>query len=180
MTSPGPDPLLIGLAAGDQRAYARLCERFGTRLYRAAAGMLGNREDAEDVVQEVFTALVRSRRRLAEVEDLTAYLFTILRHAVGQCATRRSQETQARQSAAETAKQTQPFQTQSSDADFQDELQRALKMLPAEQREVVSLKIAGELTFAQIAEVLKISPNTAASRYRYALEKLRLLLKEDH
>ena len=52
-------------------------------------------------------------------------------------------------------------------------LQRALLALPAEQREVVALKIDGGLTFAQIAQVMDVSINTAASRYRYALEKLR-------
>jgi RNA polymerase sigma-70 factor (ECF subfamily) len=180
MTVPGPDPLLLGLAAGDERAYALLYERFGTRLYRTAAGMLGNRADADDVVQEVFAALVRSRERLAHVEDLTAYLFTILRHAVGQCAARRRKEVQARQSAAESAMHARCAPGETKGNDFQETLRQALIMLPPEQREAVSLKIAGELTFAQIAEVLKINPNTAASRYRYALEKLRLLLKENY
>jgi RNA polymerase sigma-70 factor (ECF subfamily) len=49
--------------------------------------------------------------------------------------------------------------------------------LPCEQREVVLLKIDGELTFAQIAVVMGTSINTAASRYRYALEKLRTELE---
>ena len=49
--------------------------------------------------------------------------------------------------------------------------------LPPEQREVVLLKIDGELTFVQIGQVLGVSMNTAASRYRYALEKLRTTLE---
>jgi RNA polymerase sigma-70 factor (ECF subfamily) len=52
-------------------------------------------------------------------------------------------------------------------------LQSALKTLPGEQREVVVLKIWGELTFEESAAIIGISPNTAASRYRYGLEKLR-------
>jgi len=56
-------------------------------------------------------------------------------------------------------------------------LERALRELPAEQREVLALKIDGGLTFARISAVLGVSPNTAASRYRYALEKLRERLK---
>jgi RNA polymerase sigma-70 factor (ECF subfamily) len=59
-----------------------------------------------------------------------------------------------------------------------ERLQRALVALPLEQREVIMLKIDGELTFAQIAQVIGASMNTAASRYRYALEKLRKLLEE--
>jgi len=58
-------------------------------------------------------------------------------------------------------------------------LERALAALPREQREVVALKIDGGLTFAQVAEVLGISPNTAASRYRYALGRLRDRLGSD-
>jgi RNA polymerase sigma-70 factor (ECF subfamily) len=55
-------------------------------------------------------------------------------------------------------------------------LERAVQALPPEQQELIALKIDGALTFAEIAAVLGISPNTAASRYRYALEKLRASL----
>ena len=54
-----------------------------------------------------------------------------------------------------------------------DRLQQALEKLPPEQREVVSYRLAGELTFAQIGQALEISTQTAASRYRYAVN-LRL------
>jgi DNA-directed RNA polymerase specialized sigma24 family protein len=54
-----------------------------------------------------------------------------------------------------------------------DDLAAAVASLPGEQREVIALKIDGGLTFAEIAAVTGTSPNTAASRYRYALEKLR-------
>jgi RNA polymerase sigma-70 factor (ECF subfamily) len=53
------------------------------------------------------------------------------------------------------------------------EIEDALRLLPTEQREVLMLKIWGELTFEQIGETLELSPNTAASRYRYALAALR-------
>jgi RNA polymerase sigma-70 factor (ECF subfamily) len=56
---------------------------------------------------------------------------------------------------------------------FRDELSVALGELPEEQRAVVHLKLWEGLTFEEIADALDISPNTAASRYRYALDKLR-------
>ena len=52
-------------------------------------------------------------------------------------------------------------------------LRRALAGLSEDQRQVTVLHIWGELTFAQIADVLGVSANTAAARYRYALAKLR-------
>jgi DNA-directed RNA polymerase specialized sigma24 family protein len=67
--------------------------------------------------------------------------------------------------------------------DFAGELnlRRALLGLPDDQREVTILHVWGELTFSQIGEVLAVSSNTVASRYRYALAKLRELMcaKED-
>jgi RNA polymerase sigma-70 factor (ECF subfamily) len=61
------------------------------------------------------------------------------------------------------------------DRDYMGEqnLRRALGALPDDQREVIVLHIWGELTFSQISELLGISSNTVASRYRYALGKLR-------
>lgn len=79
MEGPGTDTLAVGLAAGDERAFAALYDQFGERLHRSAAGMLGRGQDAEDAVQEVFVAIFQSRRRLTDVQDFTAYLFTVLR-----------------------------------------------------------------------------------------------------
>lgn len=55
---------------------------------------------------------------------------------------------------------------------------RALEKLPIEQREVVVLRLQGDMKFRQIAEMLDVSVNTAQSRYRYGMEKLRQLLSE--
>ncbi len=60
--------------------------------------------------------------------------------------------------------------------DSQLELAAALESLPREQREVLVMKIWNELTFAEIAQALEISQNTAASRYRYALGALKKTL----
>ena len=57
--------------------------------------------------------------------------------------------------------------------DSQGVLATSIDRLPHEQREVLVMKIWNDLTFAKIAEALEISPNTAASRYRYALAALK-------
>jgi RNA polymerase sigma-70 factor, ECF subfamily len=174
MTNAGNDPLLRGLAAGDERAFAALYDEYSARLYRTALGILRRREDAEDAVQDVFTALVRSRKSLAKANDLTAYMFSALRRAAVRCAERRKREPASSQGMEDIEAKTGPRQPDHAVA---DRLDQALHKLPDEQREVISLKIQGQLTFAQIADVLEISANTAASRYRYALEKLREILK---
>jgi RNA polymerase sigma-70 factor (ECF subfamily) len=175
MTDEGMGPLKLGLTAGSPEAFAVLYDRYAGRLYRAALAMLGRREDAEDALQDVFTAMVRSRRKLLEVSDLTAYLFTALRRAAGRIAESRARHPTASQAVEQM--HAEPDCTRSYSL-HSDRLVQARRALPAEQREVIALKIDGELTFAEIGQVLCISPNTAASRYRYALEKLRRSLKE--
>jgi RNA polymerase sigma-70 factor, ECF subfamily len=174
MERPDLDPLILGLAEGDPCAYAELYDRFGARLHRTAAGMLGLPDDAEDLVQEVFMGILQSRHRLVDVRDLTAYLFTALRRAAGRCAKRRARSSTLPEAAANALAAADPPERSSAAG---ERLNRALASLPAEQREVIALKIDGELTFAQIGEILGVSMNTAGSRYRYALEKLRAALE---
>jgi RNA polymerase sigma factor (sigma-70 family) len=171
---PGTDPLLLGLAAGDERAFAALYDRFAGRMYRTALRMLGSREDAEDVVQDVFLAVVRSHERLDNVRDLTAYLFAALQRAAGRFASRRARAPQLSPTAGNQA--VAPVERVAADNPDWQRLQQAIGSLPVEQREVITLKIDGELTFAQIAQVLGVSISTAASRYHYALRKLRTSL----
>jgi RNA polymerase sigma-70 factor (ECF subfamily) len=125
----------------------------------------------------VFVALVRSRRRLPAIDDLTAYLFTALRHAAGRCIARRQKDARLMDCPERISEDANHCDAIIRN-EFHEGLQLALRQLPSEQREVVSFRLAGELTFAQIAQSLEISTQTAASRYRYALEKLRSLLKE--
>jgi RNA polymerase sigma-70 factor, ECF subfamily len=170
----GTDPLLLGLAAGEERAFEALYDRFAARMYRAALSILGSREDAEDAVQEVFLAMVRSQEGLVYVRDLTAYLFASLRRAAIHRAQQRSRAIAAAHAAANEAPAL--VSPASPDDALSSRLERAIRSLPDEQREVVTLKIDGELTFAQIAQVMGIGISTAASRYRYAMQKLRTAL----
>jgi RNA polymerase sigma-70 factor (ECF subfamily) len=174
MADAAGDPLVAGLAKGQEDSFALAYDRFGPALFRTAWLLLGSREEAEDAVQDVFVGLVRARRQLATIENLRAYLFAALRHATAERARCRRRRRSVSLEAVEEPATASPRR--------EDEqalrLEQALRILPAEQRELVALKIESDLTFAEIAVVLAISPNTAASRYRYALEKLRAALGE--
>jgi len=141
--------------------------------------ILGDRTDAEDVVQDIFVSLVRSRQQLDKIENLTAYLFVALRHAAARYAERRQKNIRILDCIEKSSNQRGGGSDPITQIEIREELQSALAQLPIEQREVVSYRLAGELTFAEIGQALEISTQTAASRYRYALEKLRLLLKEE-
>lgn len=176
-TMPGrsDEALAAGLAAGLEDAFEAVYDRFAGRLLAAAWGLLGSHAEAEDAVQEVFLNLVRSRTVMAKVDDLQAYLFASLRHAAARRWNRRRREPASADPAIAEASAPPPETSDERPA----RLERALRSLPPRQREVVALKIDGGLTFRQIAAVLGTSINTAASRYRHALEKLRQRLEEE-
>jgi RNA polymerase sigma-70 factor (ECF subfamily) len=175
MHEPASDPLLAGLAEGHDEAFAQLYDRFGRDLFRVAWSLLRSRADAEDAVQDVFLGLVRSRHTLGRIENLRAYLFGALRHAVARRAARKDTSRPIREEPCEEAGTQRPL-----DPELSDWLDRALAELPPEQHEVLALKIDGELTFEEVGTVVGISPSTAASRYRYAIEKLRGLFSKEY
>jgi RNA polymerase sigma-70 factor, ECF subfamily len=168
------DPLARSLAEGRPEAISAIYDRFGLTLFRLACSMVGSPADAEDAVQEVFVGLVRGRARLGQIANLRAFLFTALRRAALRLAEQRQKE---RATPAAAFLELAAPSPRTMAVERAEQLERALRTLPVEQRELIALKIDGELTFAEIAEVLGISPNTAASRYRYALEKLRAMLE---
>ncbi len=150
-----------------------LYRQHGPALLLFGQAVTGDRGRAQDAVHQVFLKLIEDGS-LPRVVDAKAYLFASVRNTVLNDAKVRQRNVALDPDLAWFAP---------PDRDFAGEakLRRALSGLPDDQREVTILHVWGELTFSQIAEVLAISSNTAASRYRYALTKLReaMCAKED-
>jgi len=142
----------------------RWYDEHGPALLAYAAALLRDPSAAEDVLHQVFLQLLRGR--VAISGDPAPYLFravrnTALNHLRGQ-----SREV-------ELAGGGVWLESPDGSRETSLALQSALKALPDEQREMVVLKVWGQMTFEEAANVVGISPNTAASRYRYGLEKLK-------
>jgi RNA polymerase sigma-70 factor, ECF subfamily len=158
------------IAAGDTGALEELYDAYSGAIYRQALAILGSAADAEDVLQDVFLQLVR--RRGDPIRDLKAYLLTAARHHA--CSSLRRRRRHAPDGAPE-ALMPPPACSLQPPEDLAV-VREALRTLPAEQRQVVILRIYEELTFAEIGRAVRASVNTVASRYRYALKKLRQAL----
>jgi len=136
--------------------------------------------DAEDVVQEAFVRFWTHRQR---ADDLAAYLFACVRSAAldwrraGARRGRREEEAAARREGPSGG--AAAFTAGMEHEERQAAIEVALAKLPEAQREVLVMKVWAKLTFPQIGQALGIPPDTAASRYRYALEKLRGELAEE-
>jgi len=164
------------LAAGDVAAYRRVCDRYGPAMFRVAMRLVGNPHDAEDAVQDVFVVMVRSRDRLSHVTDMKAYLFASLRHAAGRSRRRPRAVTGLPEDLQDIRHAAVPPEGEAGD-ERTERLWEMVRRLPPKQRDVLALKIQGELSFKEIGDIFGISANTAASRYRYALEKLQRMAK---
>lgn len=139
------------------------------RLVRLAVTITRNQHDAEDAVQAAVVRVGLSPGLLSSAENPWGYLLRMVRNQALLVARRKRRWV------------LRPNINDLLTVRLVDEVEReethravwtALRTLPTEQAEVVVLKVWEGLTFAQAAEVLEISPNTAASRYQYALEKL--------
>ncbi len=144
----------------------------GARLRLIARQWTRTDADADDVLQEAFVRFWKHQRHLPG--DPNALVVTSIRRAALDLHRRSDRRALREQAVAADAEVFAAFEPE-ADPRLQA-LARSLPSLPAEQREVVVLKVWGDLTFEQIGEQLAISPNTAASRWRYAMEALRRLV----
>jgi len=140
-----------------------LYERVGHGLYAYARSLSGRADLAEDFVQEAFLRYLQTGRSTAD-PSAGPFLYGIVRH-LGLDLVRRSARREKHE--AEAARARAAVSTGVEALALTE-----LEQLPFEQREVVALKIFGDLTFEAIGELVRVPAATAASRYRYALEKL--------
>jgi RNA polymerase sigma-70 factor (ECF subfamily) len=151
----------------------RLYDEHAQALYAFLLNLTRDEADTRDLLQDIFVKLARDLNVLAGVRDERAFLIRLAHNAAIDLIRRRSTRERTKENCA--AETLSPF-APAGDPDIETfcaALSRALAELPPEQRAVVHLKLWEGLTFEQIAAALEIPLNTAASRYRYGLDKLR-------
>ena len=153
-----------------QAEFNRLVVDHGPALYRMAYRMVGDRHEAEDIVQEAYRSAWKSRRGYEAGRGERAWLASILRRRVVDRWRRRTLPSIA------MGDFTYDIQSAADDPlanDYTDEMQHALNRLPAELRESLLLVVVGELTHQEAADLLQIPLGTVLSRVSRARERLR-------
>lgn len=143
-------------------------------LFRFAYMRIGRREDAEDLVQEVFLKLFKAMNKSGEVDDIERYLIRSISNACHDYF-RRKRQTMI------PIDETLQITVDESDKQIHEEFMRINKMLddiPPEQAETLRLKCYDGLTFKQIGELQDIPEATVKSRYRYAITTLSKRVKK--
>lgn len=146
-------------------------------LFGFLLNLTRNETETRDALQEVFRKLAARPDLMADVRDPRGFLLRLAHNTAIDLLRRR---TSRRHTTDALARETMGLFAPTPDPDttaFREELASALALLPEEQRAVVHLKLWENLTFDAIAGVLDIPLNTAASRYRYGIDKLRERLR---
>ena len=161
-----------------EKQLRRLHAAHAAGVHRFVWAMTGDEGLAGDTVQEVFVKLARDIAPLSRARSEKAYLYRMARNAALDALRRReSHEAATAAWAAEVPQWFEPSVAGDSDAFSAEQLSAALAALPDDQRSVIQLHVWDGLSFREIGLVHAIPTQTAASRYRYGLEKLRTLLE---
>ena len=163
---------------GDSAAFAVLVARYRDRLGRYAVRMLGNREDAEDAVQEAFVRAYRSLPR-CEPNRFGPWLFTIL---VNRCRTLGAQRARRERVLApavegfDGATEADPAEREA----WNETVRWAVARLPARYREALLLKHVEDLSCDEMAELTGASVPALKMRVKRACDQLRIVLLEEN
>lgn len=166
--------LVLRAQLGGRDAYAGLVERYDARLLFYLRRLLGTRGDAEDVRQDVWLTVVRKLHTLQEPGAFRAWIYQVARHhAISWHRKRRLEvpfdETFHDQAVVELEADELPFGPEDATAVY-----AALDRLGAGQREILSLRFLGGLSYEEIARVLDCRLGTVRSRLHYAKAALRV------
>lgn len=146
-------------------------------LFAFLLNLTRNEAETKDLLQEVFIKLAKQPNLLQGIRDERAFLIRLAHNAAIDQMRRRGTRDKNHEAFASEGDSLFEAISNTDEQSFRDELSKALEELPTDQRAVVHLKLWEGLTFEQIAEALDISQNTAASRYRYGIDKLRERLR---
>ena len=163
-------------------AWREWLEVHGPKMLLFARQQTRSLEDAKDVFQDALVKLVEkvnSGEFVGGQDSWQPYLYTAIRRLAIDLSRRDDRRKRREDNVTADAETEQYeafhpwFESESSDDETRAQLENSLKELPEKFAEVITMKIWGERTFAEIGETLGISQNTAASRYRYGLEALK-------
>jgi RNA polymerase sigma-70 factor, ECF subfamily len=161
---------------GDVEAFARLVDRHYARCARIAFRILGNREDAEEAIQDAF---LRAFKALGDYEDRERFPSWLTRILVNQCRTVLARTKRRDALFPDLDPQRLDFvgSADSNDDDW-PELEHVLDRLPAEQREAIVLKYADDLTYEEMSRITGAGESALKMRVQRAFARLRALLQE--
>ena len=177
--APDDSALMLRYQDGDVDAFEILYRRHKDPVYRYLLRLSGHREAAEDVFQEVWTKIVNARRRYRPTAKFTTFLYRVAHNCFIDYVRRNRRHAGATELKPELCSDdSEPLELTTERQLARQRLAEALRTLPEEQRDAFLLYEEGGLSVDQIATVTGCNRETAKSRLRYAVTKLRAAIDE--
>ena len=174
--------LMLRYQDGDMVAFETLYKRHRGPLFRFLLHRIGNQQFTEDIFQEVWSRIIRSRKNYRPNAKFTTYIYHIARNCTvdhyRRVGTQENVISDGDDRIAEPVATTGNPVAETANRDIRNALSAALSELPAEQREVFLLREESGLSLDEIATVTEVGRETVKSRLRYALGKLRRCLPQ--
>ncbi|RIH67020.1 RNA polymerase sigma-70 factor [Mariniphaga sediminis] len=181
--NPGENEILLlkALKKGDAKAFDELFSQYGIRIYHFTYGYLKSKEDAEEVVQEVFLRIWRNRKSIKPELSFKAYLFKIAWHFILEYFERASRQQVYKDQLIEESIQ---FTSGNEDRlNYQlllEKVDQLIEQLPSRQKEILIKRRKEDIPVKEIAEQLGIAPKTVENHLTEALKTIRKKLGEDN
>ena len=171
--------LVLKCKRGSRDALGRIYQKYKTDLLILAMALLNEKSAAEDVVHDVFITFVQSLERFRLTGSLKGYLLTcVANRARNVNKAKHHQSVDLDEAESFGSGSDEPSQSIICNEELQ-QLSDAMAQLPYDQRETIMLHFQAGMTFKNIAASLGIPVDTAKSRYRYGIDKLRLILNDE-
>lgn len=165
------EQLFLSFAKENNRGnFSHLVERYTTKAFKVAYGYVLSTPDAEDAVQEAFIRIMKNADKFKESETFAPWFFTILRRICIDIIRKRKIRNLF------TLEQNHEPTIEIPDDGIPLSV---LNKLSKQEQEVLHLKLVGELSFKEIADIVKCSEDAAKKRSQRGLQHLRELLKKD-
>lgn len=176
---PKDSALMLRYRDGDVAAFRVLYERHNDSLYRYLLRLCKHRDTAEDLYQEVWSKIIKSRQRYRPTAKFTTFLYRVAHNCFIDHIRRNKRHTN--EVSIDPDESTSPCKDPEQATEqliARERLDRALDELPYEQRNVVLLFLEAGLSLDRIAGITGVNRETAKSRLRYATTKLKAALAD--
>lgn len=168
--------LILRCKQGDTDALRRIYEKYRDDLLLLAVALLNDMNVAEDALHDVFLSFAQQIEDFKLTGSLKGYLATcVANRSRNMLRDRKTTATTPEEANALASDTNEPSASMICNEQLQL-LSGALAQLPDEQKETIVLHMYGAMRFKEIAGTQQVSVNTAKSRYRYGIEKLRVIL----
>lgn len=155
---------LLDLATGNNDGLCPIYENLGRLIFSVSLGITGNRQDAEDTLQETLVELVKYAHTYKKGTNPRAFILTLARHNALDAVRKRKENLPIDEAMTVT------YNEISDAAPIAAEL---LSRLDEDERQIILLRIYGELPFSEVAKIMNISVFAAQKRYQRVLKKLK-------